>query len=110
VFPHKLLHATKVGLSALIARPHTYSSPWTITKFEERLSPQPIASLEMALLHQCQYKLPDTKARKVLGYQPGVSFAEAGRRTVGWLAFAGYPVIDTYQLPNPQFSASTYAK
>jgi 2-alkyl-3-oxoalkanoate reductase len=110
LFPHKLLHATKVGLSALIVRPHTYSSPWTITKFEEASSPQPIASLEMTLLHQCQYKLPDTKARKVLGYRPGVSFAEAGRRTVGWLAFAGYPVIDTYQLPNPQFSASTYAK
>jgi hypothetical protein len=64
----------------------------------------------MSLLHQCQYKLPDAKARKVLGYSPSVSFAEGSRRTVGWLAFAGYPVIDAYQLSNPQPSAFAYEK
>jgi nucleoside-diphosphate-sugar epimerase len=48
----------------------------------------------MALLHKCSYKLPDKKARKILGYQPVVSFAEASRRTVGWLKFAGFPVFE----------------
>jgi nucleoside-diphosphate-sugar epimerase len=110
LFPNKLLSATKAGVSALIARPHQHSSPWTFTRFQEASSIQPIASLEISLLHQCQYKLPDAKARKVLGYSPSVSFAEGSRRTAGWLAFAGYPVIDAYQLSNPQPSAFAYEK
>jgi nucleoside-diphosphate-sugar epimerase len=110
VFPQKFLHATKLGLSALITSPQQYPSPWIFSRTQDKSSQQPIASLEMALLHHCQYKLPDTKARKMLGYKPGVSFAEASRRTIGWLAFAGYPVISKYQLPNPQPSSSTHAK
>ena len=110
LFPDKLLHATKAGLSALITRPHQHQSPWTFTRFQNTSPLQPIASLEMSLLHKCQYKLPDTKARNVLGYKPGVSFAEGIRRTIGWLAFAEYPVIDAYQLPEPQPIAFTYGK
>ena len=45
---------------------------------------------EMALLYRCAYKLPFAKATRFLGYRPIVSFAEASRRTVAWLAFAGY--------------------
>lgn len=52
----------------------------------------PAVTQEMALLYSCGYKLPATKAAEVLGWTPSVSFAEACRRTVGWLAFAGYPV------------------
>lgn len=47
---------------------------------------------EMALLYQCQYKLPHHRAEKILGYEPIVSFAEACDRTIDWLASAGYPV------------------
>jgi nucleoside-diphosphate-sugar epimerase len=47
----------------------------------------------MALLHRCQYKLPHGKARRLLGYMPLVSFEEGIRRSIGWLEFAGYPVI-----------------
>lgn len=50
------------------------------------------ASLEMTLLHGCDYRLPWTKAERELGYRPLVDFDEAVRRTIGWLAFAGYPV------------------
>jgi nucleoside-diphosphate-sugar epimerase len=53
---------------------------------------QPVISHEMAMLYSCQYKLPHSKATQILGYQPPVSFAEGIRRTVAWLAFAGYPV------------------
>jgi nucleoside-diphosphate-sugar epimerase len=49
-------------------------------------------SREMGMLYSCQYKLPHEKAARILGYRPPVSFQEACRRTVGWLAFAGYPV------------------
>jgi hypothetical protein len=53
----------------------------------------------MELLHRCQYKLPHDKAARMLGYAPVVSFEEACRRTIGWLAFAGYPVVGPYRLP-----------
>ncbi len=50
---------------------------------------------ERALLHRCRYKLPSRKAEAMLGYEPEISFAEGCRRSVGWLAFAGYPVVGT---------------
>jgi 2-alkyl-3-oxoalkanoate reductase len=53
---------------------------------------QPVISREMAMLYSCRYKLPHSKATRLLGYQPAVSFPEAVRRTVAWLAFAGYPI------------------
>jgi len=46
----------------------------------------------MALLQRCRWKLPSTKAARVLGYRPSVAFDEACRRSIGWLEFAGYPV------------------
>jgi hypothetical protein len=54
----------------------------------------------MALLHSCRYKLPSDKAEAVLGYRPPVSFPEACRRCVGWLAFADYPVADPDRVTN----------
>lgn len=56
-------------------------------------------TLEMALLHRCRCRLPWTRARAELAYWPEVDFAEAWRRTVGWLAFAGYPVVAGYTPP-----------
>ena len=107
LFPYKFRYSIKVGLSTLLARPRQYSSPWAFPKLQPQLPPQPVATLEMVLLHQCQYKLPDTKARKMLGYQPIVSFPEACCRSIGWLAFAGYPVIESYQLPSSQTLVSS---
>jgi nucleoside-diphosphate-sugar epimerase len=52
----------------------------------------PSPSLEMTLLHGCRVRLPWHKAHEELGYSPIVSFEEAMRRSIGWLAFAGYPV------------------
>lgn len=40
---------------------------------------------ELALLYQCQYKLPYAKAERILGYKPLVSFTEACDRTTEWL-------------------------
>ncbi|GLQ08140.1 epimerase [Devosia yakushimensis] len=54
---------------------------------------RPVASLERSLLHRCAWKLPHDKAASELGYAPIVDFAEAQRRTLGWLGFAGYPVV-----------------
>jgi hypothetical protein len=53
-----------------------------------------VATLEMALLYRCAYKLPFDKAARLLRYEPRVSFELACRRTIAWLAFAGYPVTN----------------
>ncbi|MFA5008213.1 MAG: NAD(P)-dependent oxidoreductase [Candidatus Omnitrophota bacterium] len=51
-------------------------------------------SEEMCLLEQSTYKLPILKAEKILKYQPDVTFSEGMRRSIGWLSFAGYPILD----------------
>ena len=52
-----------------------------------------VPSLERALLHRCQYKFPWTKAAALLGYAPEISFEEGCRRSIAWLEFAGFPVV-----------------
>lgn len=90
LFPNKWRHAVRAARSALFTAPVCYHSAWEIPK--DSPPPAPQATLEMALLHQCQYKLSYQKAHQILGYEPIVSFPEACKRTVGWLAFAGFPV------------------
>lgn len=85
LFPLGWCQAAFDTLTAMMAKP---VSPWGLPAL-----PQPVVTEEMALLYRCQYKFPSDKARERLGYQPIVSFAEAGRRTVGWLEYAGYPVV-----------------
>jgi nucleoside-diphosphate-sugar epimerase len=70
--------------------PFPVASAWALPN-----QPEAVVSREMALLYQCQYKLPFAKATKILGYTPIVSFPEACRRTVAWLAFAGYRLADS---------------
>jgi nucleoside-diphosphate-sugar epimerase len=53
---------------------------------------RPRPTPEMALLHGSRNVPSFEKARSVLGYQPVVSRSEGIRRTIGWLAFAGYPI------------------
>jgi len=53
---------------------------------------RPVADREMALLHRAQYVPVWTKARERLGYVPIVDPDEGWRRTIEWLAAAGYPV------------------
>ena len=60
-------------------------------------APLPVTTLEMSLLYRCAWKLPDARARRLLGYRPVVSFAEGCRRTIGWLGFAGFPTIQENQ-------------
>jgi nucleoside-diphosphate-sugar epimerase len=43
---------------------------------------------EMALLQQCRWKLPHTRAAAKLGYHPPVPFAEGMRRSLAWWDFA----------------------
>jgi nucleoside-diphosphate-sugar epimerase len=94
LFPNQWRLAARAALETLFQPP--LASPWTFTTAQKEFLPRPVATPEMALLQQCQYKLPDTKARKILGYKPIILFDEACRRSIGWLAFAGYPIILRY--------------
>jgi len=58
---------------------------------------------EMALLQQCQWKLPYAKAERLLGYYPIVTFAEGMRRSLAWLDFCG---IKGFNEQNPQMVGS----
>ena len=64
------------------------------------------APLEDSILQTCGYRFPTAKARRLLGFEPPVSFDEASRRTVGWLGFAGYPVAASAQEVAPDGIAS----
>jgi nucleoside-diphosphate-sugar epimerase len=85
IFPHKF------RLAAFLAY-QTILEPQTVASMVPPEQPRFTITREMSLLYSCQYKLPYEKATRILGYQPLVSFQEACRRTIGWLAFAGYPV------------------
>jgi nucleoside-diphosphate-sugar epimerase len=79
------------ALHAALIQETTPPPPWADRAQSARHS-IPQASLEMALLYRCAYKLPHTKAQQILGYEPIVPFVEACRRTIGWLEFSGYAV------------------
>jgi 2-alkyl-3-oxoalkanoate reductase len=81
-----LKEGVKGAIKAVTAPPRP--SPWSLP-----VKSGPQVTEEFALLHQCSVQLPWTKAASILGYQPTVSFAEAIQRSVGWLAFTGYPVL-----------------
>src|SRR6185312_6884615 len=50
--------------------------------------PPPRLTLELALLQQCTWKLPHTRAARRMGYVPHVTFAEGLRRSLAWLDFS----------------------
>ena len=83
MFPMRWRKAAYVGLMELL---HVEEQPLAIA------SSTPVVTEEMALLYQCRYKLPFTKAKAELGYNPPIAFEEACGRTTEWLTFAGYPV------------------
>lgn len=91
LLPSRLRSALGAGMYRFLEPTPTAADAWRWSPPKaERPRPQP--SLEMALLQQCRYQLPHHKATALLGYQPQIPFSEAMRRSIGWLAFAGYPV------------------
>jgi nucleoside-diphosphate-sugar epimerase len=62
----------------------TPADGWTL----RTARPAPRLTLELALLQQCTWKLPHTRAARRLGYAPRVAFAEGLRRSLAWLDFS----------------------
>jgi nucleoside-diphosphate-sugar epimerase len=77
--PRSLAHVLRGARSAAIERrPHPAAGP--------------CYSREMALLQSNSVHVSNDKAARLLGYRPIVHYAEAMRRSISWLRFAGYPV------------------
>jgi nucleoside-diphosphate-sugar epimerase len=86
--PSVLKKAYKAAVVSAPANRRAAPDPW-----EPLVNRPPEVSQETSLLQQCVYKLPNSKAERVLGYVPPVPFVEGMRRSVAWLKFAGYPVV-----------------
>jgi nucleoside-diphosphate-sugar epimerase len=52
---------------------------------EKSTKPELTVTEMMSILQQSEYKLPFTKAEKLLGYEPIVSFEEGCQRSIEWL-------------------------
>jgi len=83
--PATLKQAVKGAIKAATAAPNP--SRWQLRK-----AIGPVVSEEITQLQLCSVRLPCTKAERILGYQPKMSFAEGMQRSIGWLKFAGYPI------------------
>jgi nucleoside-diphosphate-sugar epimerase len=92
LLPMRLRRALETLVTAV---PLQSASPWSHPK-ACATAPARAASLEMALLYRCETKLSHARASAVLGYRPIVPFDEGNRRTLEWLAFAGFPVDRAY--------------
>jgi len=88
MLPMRLRAAAYAGVAAW----HGHGRRADSSAWEAAAAPVLTPTVEMTLLHRCRYKLPSEKAAARLHYRPRVTFAEACRRSVGWLRFAGYPV------------------
>ncbi len=64
-------------------------SPWELPRPS---APRLTVSRDMEVLYQCAYRLPHTKAVRMLGYRPPVTFTEGLRRCLAWLEFANFPI------------------
>jgi nucleoside-diphosphate-sugar epimerase len=93
LLPLRLRRTLETALSAM---PAPAASPWMHPDAVPAVRGVSTASREMALLYGCRVKLPHAKASAVLGYRPLVTFEEGCRRTIDWLAFAGFPVRSSY--------------
>jgi nucleoside-diphosphate-sugar epimerase len=85
----------RIGYAALVSpsQDSRQGSPWAHPDWSASDPVVPQVALELDLLGRCEYKLPDARARALLGYEPIVGFDEGMRRTLGWLRFAGFPII-----------------
>jgi 2-alkyl-3-oxoalkanoate reductase len=88
MLPQRLRRALSAGFAAGQNQRRTHS-PWAPPNLQTR------ASIEMSLLYTCTVRLSDCRARRILGYRPLITFSEACQRTVGWLEFAGYPLVSS---------------
>jgi nucleoside-diphosphate-sugar epimerase len=86
-----------MGKAALNAIP----TPFEPSAWSGPEKPAPHITAEMAALQQCAWQMPCTKAEKLLGYKPQISFAEGMERSIGWLKFAGYPVAAAGEKETP---------
>jgi nucleoside-diphosphate-sugar epimerase len=83
----------KRGYKLIVSNPGTSTNPidmWTPVR-----NNVPNVALDMNYLQQATYKLPNTKASRMLNYKPEVTFDEGMARSIKWLNFAGYGTLSS---------------
>jgi nucleoside-diphosphate-sugar epimerase len=80
-----VLGALPLGLQRALGR--AWAASGALPAAEEG----PVVDIELALLHRARHVPSWNRARTELGYAPVVENEEGWRRTIAWLAFAGYP-------------------
>ncbi|MHB8636576.1 MAG: NAD-dependent epimerase/dehydratase family protein [Fimbriimonadaceae bacterium] len=91
VAPHVSARAKRTAKAALGA----WHEPASENPYALPVARGPVLSEEFLRLYACDWRLPDDKARRVLGYRAAVSFADGLVETMRWLKWAGYPVEAT---------------
>jgi nucleoside-diphosphate-sugar epimerase len=79
--PHGLKRGAKAVMAA--AAPVVPPDSWTLPA-----APGPRITQELALLQQCAWQFPQTRAEQHLDYRPPVRFAEGLARSFAWWRFA----------------------
>ncbi len=92
------------SIKQVIRKPNTLDLQ--ITGANNVIKHLPAVDPEISSLQCCRYMLPIDKARKLLGYEPQVTFSEGCRRTKEWIRFAfGIDVIKPSNPPVPSITA-----
>jgi len=79
--PARVKRTGKLVLSAMQSAP-----PPPVWRMRDPAGPR--VTEELSLLQQCRWKLPHTRATRLLGYHPPLTFADGMARSLAWLAFA----------------------
>lgn len=66
-----------------------WAAPRPVSGWTLPAAPGPQPTDELCRLQSGRWRLPTAKAERILGYAPGLTFAEGMARTGAWLAFAG---------------------
>ncbi len=81
LIPHGLKRSARAVIEA--AAPSPRADSWTLPS-----TPRPRLTEELALLQQCSWKFPYTRATQHLDYHPAVTFEEGIERSFAWWRFA----------------------
>lgn len=83
-FPHPVSSLMRRGSRALLAAAEAARAAWDDERAPSAGRTRISVPRDLALLHACGYKLPYSKARDVLDYEPVVTVEEGLRRTIEW--------------------------
>jgi nucleoside-diphosphate-sugar epimerase len=83
--PVKIEAKRKIRMLLRVAVPSRGDGPHAANQQSAGAATPSLITPEIAALHRCQWRLPNDKAVRLLGYDPPVTFAEGCRHSINWL-------------------------